>query len=164
MGSVRSLGNLSRPKTPTTPDLSREVPHEGATHVDPGTVVSYVSNPPTSGSHWPVPLQEGLYDTEKPDEAIVHSMEHGRVWVSYNPRVSEDVVSQLKKLLANQLIVILTPRSGNETDIALAAWNRLDTFNIEGTLDAQRVLDFVTRYKNKGPETVPPGARGASQY
>ncbi|MDP3900963.1 MAG: DUF3105 domain-containing protein [bacterium] len=155
---------LSRPKTPTTPDYSVSVPNEGAAHVDQGTQVSYNSNPPTSGNHWPTPLKEGLYDEEKPDEAIIHSLEHGRVWVSYNPRVSQDVVEQLKNVLKNQPLAILTPRSANASDIALAAWDRLDTFDVGDALDTQRIIDFVSRYKNTGPERVPAGSPGASSY
>src|SRR3990167_11186190 len=72
---------------PTGQDYSTQMPYEGATHVDEGAEVSYQSNPPTSGSHWPIPLLDGLYDTEKPDEALVHSLEHGRIWVSYKPDI-----------------------------------------------------------------------------
>jgi hypothetical protein len=142
---------------PVGVDYSRAVPNQGATHVAEGTRVEYQSNPPTSGNHWPVPLRPGIYDTQKPDEAIVHSLEHGRVWVSYKPSVSSTVQKELYDIVSGQFAVILTPRSGNDTDIALAAWDRVDTFDLsqDGSLDAKRVRDFILRYKNKGPEYVP---------
>ncbi|MDP2637276.1 MAG: DUF3105 domain-containing protein [bacterium] len=145
-------------------DLSREMAYEGDTHVAEGTEVAYDSNPPTSGNHWPVPLSDGVYKTEKPDEAIVHSLEHGRVWISYKPSLSASIVEQLEKLGTGQALIV-TPRSENETDMALAAWTRLDTFNLspDGILDAQRVKDFIKRYKNKGPEFIP-GHGGGKTY
>ena len=144
-------------------DLSREVAYEGDKHVTEGTEVEYQSNPPASGNHWPVPLSDGVYKTEKPDEAVVHSMEHGRVWISYRPSLPANIIEQLEKLGSGQALVI-TPRSTNEADIALAAWTRLDTFNLEnGILDEKRIQDFIRRYKNKGPEFIP-GSGGGKTY
>ncbi|HEX9721808.1 MAG TPA: DUF3105 domain-containing protein [Candidatus Paceibacterota bacterium] len=143
---------------PTGPDYSQAMPHEGATHVAEGTEVSYQSNPPTSGSHWPIPLLDRMYDTEKPDEALVHSLEHGRIWVSYKPDVGGEVIEALKDILGNQARVILTPRAANDTDIALAAWTRLDAFDLEQLALSEvegRILDFIARYRDKGPEYVP---------
>ena len=142
---------------PLSEDYSRIMLQEGASHVQEGTRVAYQSNPPTSGNHWSNPLRDGIYDTEKPDEAIIHSLEHGRVWISYNPSISDEAKQALKDALKGQFGVILTPRSLNETDITLTAWTRLDTFdlNLDGTIDTKRVLDFIQRYRNKGPEYVP---------
>lgn len=156
-----------KPSTPAAPDFSKQIPYEGATHVAEGTKVNYKSNPPTSGNHWPVPLKDGIYEKEKPDEAIVHSLEHGRIWVSYKPSISDSVKEKLKNLLKGELLVIVTPRTANEYDIALSAWTRLDAFNLEnGTLNAnatKRIKDFISRYRNKAPENVP-GNAGASEY
>ena len=146
-------------------DFSRAVPYEGAGHVQEGQDGRYQSNPPTSGQHWSFPLRSGVYDTEKPDEAILHSMEHGRVWVSYKPSISQETKKALEALMKTQGQTILTPRSANDTDIALAAWNRLDTFNLnpDGTFDEKRIRDFIGRYRNKGPESVP-SEQGTKTY
>lgn len=150
---------------PLGPDYSKEMPEEGRSHVVEGTKVTYQSNPPTSGPHWPIPLSDGVYDKEKPDEAIVHSLEHGRVWISFRPTIPESAKSALKKIAKGKQAVILTPRSANETDIALCAWGRLDKFNLneDGSFDQKRVLDFIYRYRNKGPEFVP-GQGGGKTY
>ena len=147
------------------PDLSQAITDEGRAHVSEGTDVQYQSNPPTSGDHWGEPLADGIYDTEKPDEATVHSLEHGRVWVSYKPSVPEHTKKTLEALLKKYNGTVLTPRSANDTDIALAAWNKLDTFNLnaDGTFDEQRVTDFINRWRNKGPEFVP-GSGGGKTY
>lgn len=149
---------------PLGPDYSKAMPFEGQTHVAEGTSVAYNTNPPTSGNHWPIPLRDGVYNREKPDEAMVHSMEHGRVIVSYKPTIPAQAIEKLEEI-AGQSALILVPRSKNETDIALAAWTRLDKFNLnaDGTFDEKRIQDFIRRYKNKGPENVP-GMGGGKTY
>ena len=148
---------VSESEQPTGSDYSKEMAYEGATHVDEGTKVTYQSNPPTSGSHWPDPLLDGIYETEKPGEAIVHSLEHGRIWVSYRPDIDQEAIQALKDAVKGQSAIVMTPRAALATDIALAAWTRLDTFNLneDGTFDKNRILDFIARYRNKGPEYVP---------
>lgn len=148
---------IANKPAPLGEDFSRVVPHESATHITEGEKVSYQSNPPTSGSHWPDPLRDGIYNEEKPDEAIVHSLEHGRVWISYQPDIPSEIKEQLRAIVKHEARVILTPRAANETDIALAAWNRLDAFdlNLDGLFDENRVKDFIRRYRDKGPEYVP---------
>ena len=130
-----------------------------------GTRVQYQSNPPTSGNHWPVPLSDGIYDKEKPDEAAVHGMEHGKVWISYKPSIPDQTKKALEELLKRYSGTILTVRSANDTDIALAAWNRLDAFDLnpDGTFNEQRIIDFINRWRNKGPEFIP-GMGGGKTY
>ena len=151
---------------PLSQDFSREVSFEGSEHISDGIKVEYKSNPPASGTHWPTWLSDGIYDKGKPDEAVVHALEHGRVWVSYRPSILEETKKELEKLLGGQSVVILTPRERNETDIALAAWQRLDTFNLndDGSFDKNRILDFIKRYRLKGPESLAAGKMGGSRY
>ena len=139
-------------------NFSQAVPDAGREHVPEGSLVTqYNSNPPTSGPHWPEPLRDGVYDTPKPDEAIVHSLEHGRVWISYKSSIPETIKEALKKIGREEARVIVTIRDANDADIALAAWQRLDTFNLdeEGAFSEARVRDFIIRYRDKGPEYVP---------
>lgn len=148
---------IANKSAPLGEDFSRAIPYEGATHITEGEKVTYRSNPPTSGSHWPDPLRDGIYEEEKPDEAVVHSMEHGRVWISYRPDISDEIKERLRAIAKREARVVLTSRAANTTDIALVAWNRLDTFdlNANGSFDENRVKDFIRRYHDKGPEYVP---------
>jgi len=142
---------------PLGTDYSKAIPFEATGHVQEGTSVAYQSNPPTSGNHWSTPLRDGIYDTEKPDEGAVHGLEHGRIWITYKPGIGQEAIAALKDALKGQFGIIMNPRAANDTDIALAAWTRLDTFNLseDGTIDAKRIRDFIQRYRNKGPEYVP---------
>lgn len=57
----------------------------GRNHIPDDTKASnYNSNPPTSGDHYNQPADWGIYPEALPDERVVHNLEHGGVWVSYN--------------------------------------------------------------------------------
>jgi hypothetical protein len=59
------------------PDLGRE-------HVNDIGAVEYNSNPPTSGTHFPVWAKKGIYDRILSDGYLIHSLEHGYVVISYD--------------------------------------------------------------------------------
>ena len=138
-------------------DFSREILILGREHVASEVAASdYNSSPPTSGPHWANPASRGVHKEEIPDEQLVHNLEHGEVWISWRPGIQEGVIKELEGIAGDFSKVVLTPRSKNDTDIALAAWGRLDKFNLEGRpLDTKRIEDFIKKYRNKGPELVP---------
>jgi len=65
-------------------DLGRE-------HITDISDFEYNSNPPTSGSHFPVWAKKGVYDRVLSDGHLIHSLEHGYVVISYN--CDKEVVS-----------------------------------------------------------------------
>ena len=139
------------------PDLSQAIESLSRDHVSIGTEVkNYNSNPPTSGPHWPETTSRGIHDEEVADEYLVHNLEHGEIWLSYRPGIPAEIKKELENITKDFSKVVLTPRSKNDADIALAAWGRLDKFNLEGqVLDKARVENFIRRWRNKGPELVP---------
>lgn len=149
---------------PKSEDLSRAVPIENRQHVNEGTTVeTYATNPPAGGPHYPRTAAVGFYGPgEAPaDEYIVHNLEHGDVWITYHPRVGDAVADTLRDFVDAKVLV--SAREANETDIALSAWGRIDTFDLsDGVVPQERIRDFIARYKNKGPERIttpaPPGA------
>jgi len=138
-------------------------------HIASGTSGSgYNSNPPTSGPHWPGPAKNGTYDTEIPDEQVLHNMEHGYVWISYRPDVdpkaatseatlkpglTEDEVNKLKEIVkGDDWKVVLSPRAKDDAKIALVAWGRL--LNMDNP-DYDKIKQFIKTYRNRGPEQTP---------
>lgn len=144
---------------PQGEDFSRSVPLLEATHIPVGSPLpEYTSNPPSSGPHYPQTARSGFRTQAIPDQNIIHNLEHGDVWIAFNSRIAESAENDLKQFGAPK--VIITPREENDFDIALVAWGRIDTFDLEGgTVPEGRIRDFITRYLNKGPERVP-GASG----
>lgn len=57
---------------------------QGRGHVPDGTVVSYNSNPPSSGSHYAEWTRAGVFSRPISDGHLIHSLEHGYVILSYN--------------------------------------------------------------------------------
>ena|SRR3989344_7539589 len=130
-------------------------PDQGQEHVTPGHQHTYNSNPPTSGWHHSNPAEWGIYKEELPDETLLHNLEHGGIWISYKPDVSDEMKQKSEGLYEKYgRKIIVTPRSKNDTDIALAAWTRLDKFNVNEYSD-ERVEKFIKAFRNKGPEFVP---------
>lgn len=131
------------------------VSDQGREHVGPGHGHIYNSNPPTSGPHFVRPAEWGLYKEELPDEVLIHNMEHGGVWISYKPEIAKDTIKNLESFYEKYgRKIIVAPRSKNDTDIALAAWNRLDKFSAAEYSD-ERIERFIRAFRNKGPEFVP---------
>ena len=153
-GVMKIIENYS----PEGEDFSQRVSSEGRNHIDIGTANeviegTYNSNPPTSGPHYLDTAKTRFYDEPVEDQFIIHNLEHGDVWIAYDPRILSEYRDELEDLAGTYVIV--SPREANEFDISLVAWNRLDSFNIEGSvLPEQRIRDFILRYDNKGPEQV----------
>lgn len=168
LGIVIGLGYgvylLSKSSEPTGEDFSRAIPVlEGREHIAVGAepAVAYNSNPPTSGQHYDAPARPGFREEAISDGNLIHSLEHGLVWISYNPRIGKEA-EKLRGIMGPSTVI--TSREANDTDIAVAAWGRLDRFELkDGTIDdddLQRISDFIKRYSNKGPEKIPPGQHG----
>ncbi len=131
------------------------IPDQGREHMALGTAFNYNSNPPTSGPHFAAPEEWGVYDKEIHDQILIHNLEHGGIWISYKPEIDGALKGQIEAIAKEfGRKVIMTPRSANDADIALAAWARLDKFSA-GEFSEDRVRDFIKAYRNKGPEFVP---------
>lgn len=113
----------------------------------------YNSNPPTSGPHLENPAKWGIYDEPLPDEQLIHNLEHGGIWISYRDANDTELIGKLKDLADDYTLkVILTPRSQNDSAIAVAAWGRF--LKLE-TFDRKQIESFIKAFINKGPEQVP---------
>jgi hypothetical protein len=53
-------------------------------HIPYCTPISYLSNPPASGPHWPWPANWGMHAGIVPHEWWVHNLEHGGIVLLYN--------------------------------------------------------------------------------
>lgn len=140
-------------RSSTTP--GKFIPDQGREHVSPGHAHEYNSNPPTSGPHFARPEEWGAYREERPDEVLIHNLEHGGIWISYKPGIPEETIKKLEGFYERYgRKIIVTPRAKNDADIAIVAWTRLDTFSVSEYSD-ERVNRFIEVFRNKGPEFVP---------
>ena len=130
------------------------IPELETKHIPEGEKVKYNSNPPTSGSHYAVAAEWGIYNIAPVDERLVHNLEHGGIVISYNPEEIkgeelEQLRAQVRKLSTINPRVILTPRQKLESAIALTAWGYLQKLD---KYDPTAVKTFYDAHIARGPE------------
>lgn len=67
----------------------------------------------------------------------------------FNSDSCKQLVSQLGETLNEAQRIIIVPRPGMDTKIALTAWNRIEKMN---EFDKEKINTFIKVYHNKGPE------------
>ena len=73
--------------------------------------VDYPQSPPVGGDHADQWLQCGSYDQPVREENMVHALEHGTVWITYDDSVSDDDVEKLAAALPPRACSRRTPTS-----------------------------------------------------
>lgn len=164
IGGVFFVRAISQPPPGThMPDLGRE-------HVSEEQVAStqYNSNPPTSGPHLPSWVRPGIYTESQKEGELIHSLEHGYIVISYNcaalgGETTATTSAQTQSAPCTQLIaafesiarkkelkkLVVVPRAGMESAIALTAWTYVDTFD---AFDEARISKFIDFHRDHGPE------------
>ena len=127
--------------------------------------VKYSTNPPTSGRHYQIPAQDGIYGDPPQDEELVHGMEHGRVIFWVKPSLPEDVRANIRALVEDDSYqMFLVPRSKMPYAVAATAWDADPAPNGTGKLmGCTQVNDktydalaaFRDEHRSQGPEPIP---------
>lgn len=115
--------------------------------------VAYEQTPPVGGDHSPTWLNCGVYTEPVANELAVHALEHGAVWVTYDPALPADQVAKLTEALPDTYIV-LSPFDGLPGPVVASAWG---TQLVLSGVDDPRLDEFVKAYR-QGPQTPEPGA------
>ncbi len=139
---------------PDTIEIADVEEFEGleGTHVQ--GVVDYEMTPPAGGPHNQVWLNCGIYSEPVQNENAVHSLEHGAVWVTYDPAaLSEAEIETLRDSVPSTYMVV-SPFEGLESPVVASAWGA--QVALDGVADP-RLQDFITKYRQSqnAPE---PGA------
>lgn len=142
--------------SPEPPRPGIEQSDNGNEHVDSKEYGG--DQPPTSGPH-AGPIAWGMYDTEVRDDQVIHNMEHGGVYVSYQPGLPKDQIEKLTNLLSEPFSnpkfqpkkVILAPRAANKSPIVLSSWLRSEELE---SYDQSKIEDYIERNLGKSPEPL----------
>ncbi|MEE2045883.1 DUF3105 domain-containing protein, partial [Nocardiopsis tropica] len=78
-------------------------------HVETGQPVDYEQSPPVGGDHWSAWQNCGVYPEPVTPEFAVHSLEHGAVWINYEPGLPEDQVEQLVGMYSAGDYLVISP-------------------------------------------------------
>jgi len=142
--------------------------HKGALQHDHVTTpVKYSVLPPVGGPHNPIWMNAGVYTKPVPTERAVHNLEHGAVWITYDPNLPKAEVKQLTAFVTKQTLIAepatevgfagesnryvdLTPWASNTlpTPIVISSWGY--QLRVTSPTDP-RLQQFVDtfRYKQK---------------
>jgi Protein of unknown function (DUF3105) len=137
------------------PLLGHYIPYESSTHVPDRALEPGPALTPAGGPHYSRPLAVGVYAARVPDGNAVHSLEHGIVWITYQPDQITDAELDTLKHIASQFEAdtILSPRPENSSPIIIVSWERRLT---QTRLDPLPLHNFVETNRNRAPE---PGVR-----
>jgi hypothetical protein len=116
----------------------------GQEHVT--TEVDYTESPPVGGPHdayW-ADCTGTVYTVDIRHENAVHGLEHGAVWITYDPdAVSDDDLSTLEDLVNGRSGMMLSPYPGLTSPISLQSWNHQLFVDSAADERVQQYIDFM---------------------
>ncbi len=147
------------------------VEDQGGMHVPVGTSIEWTTNPPATGTHYPMwggwdrtypMLERGFY---------LHNAEHGGIVLLYNcPAGCPDVIASLLDVargmaadpecvppLRNRVVVTSDPLLPDGVQVAAVAWNVLYTASCFDPY----VATFARKHYRHGPEDICTEGNGA---
>lgn len=123
----------------------------GQKHVT--TDETYPESPPVGGDHddiW-ADCDGTIYDVQVRSENALHSLEHGAVWITYDPDISDADLSVLSQYVQNQSYIFMSPYEGLTSLVSLQSWNHQLFVD---AVDDPRINDFI-QVLRQNPETYP---------
>jgi hypothetical protein len=144
------------------------IPYAGQQHVTPTQRVAYTHSPPFGGAHdgyWAA-CNGVVYPTAVRQENLVHDLEHGAVWIAYDPaRISGSALDTLAAKVRNQPYTVMSPYPGLDQPISLQSWGHQLKL---GDADDPRIDHFIAALrlnKYQYPEVgASCGALGPGQF
>jgi uncharacterized protein DUF3105 len=125
----------------------------GHNHV-PGPV-TYSVVPPVGGDHNATWMNCGIYGKPVPNEYAVHNLEHGAVWITYQPSLPNSEVAALRAFAERQSslspagqrgsrYIDLTPYPGLPAPVVVSSWG----FQLRLTSPTDpRLQEFVSKFR-----------------
>jgi hypothetical protein len=137
----------------------KKVTYDGSQHVTAEQRVAYDQSPPFGGPHdqaW-ANCTGTVYDKAVRNENMVHSLEHGAVWIAYDPdKIKGSALDSLKTKVEGQPYMMLSPYPGLDKPISLQSWGhqlKLDK------ADDERLANFITSMRENKYQHPEPGGR-----
>ncbi|TWP53413.1 DUF3105 domain-containing protein [Lentzea tibetensis] len=113
-------------------------------HIDAPKRVAYDFSPPFGGPHdvqW-ADCNGVVYEKATRTENMVHAMEHGSVWLAYNPdQIKDEALNKLKAKIEGQPFSIMSPYPGLDKPISVQTWGH--QLKLESA-DDERIDQFIS--------------------
>ncbi|MGC0363177.1 hypothetical protein ABH922_001161 [Rhodococcus sp. 27YEA15] len=131
-----------------------KIDYPAGQHVDSTQRVAYDQSPPFGGPHdatW-ANCTGTVYSVGIRTENAVHSLEHGAIWITYNPdSIDQSQIDSLAQRVNGKSYMLMSPYPGLSSPISLQSWgHRLEVDNA----DDERINQFITAL-NQNPNTYP---------
>jgi hypothetical protein len=158
------------PFTPTAQnqDPSKQIPgvvtqsYPGGQHVGRDTQVAYTHSPPFGGAHdavWAA-CNGAVYPQAVRTENLVHSLEHGAIWIAYNPdQVTGDALEALRSKVDGEPYTLMSPYPGLDQPISLQSWGH--QLKLSDPNDP-RIDQFIQSLRSNQYQYPEPGASCAA--
>jgi hypothetical protein len=140
--------------TASDPDPSKRIAgvvtatYTGSVHVLPTERVAYDKTPPFGGPHdqtWAT-CTGIVYPNAVRTENMVHSLEHGAVWIAYNPQqVTGADLDLLKVRAEGKPFTMLSPYPGLDKPVSLQSWGH--QLKVDKADDA-RIDEFIAALRS----------------
>jgi hypothetical protein len=137
-----------------TADIAGIQYFSGLTAEHSAGTVNYAQIPPVGGDHSETLLNCGIYDQPAPNENAVHSLEHGVVWVTYQPDLPQAEIDKLRQMVRGHSHLLLSPYPGLPKPVIASGWGV--QLQLPGA-DDPRLARFLKKYE-QGPQTPERGA------
>jgi hypothetical protein len=122
IAGVVTAATLLATDEPVSTDLSAVKEYDGLSNAHVAGDIDYPQTPPVGGPHDPAWLDCGVYTEPVRDENAVHDLEHGTVWITYQPELGDDEVEELAGLLPEN--GIMSPYAGQDAPVVVTVWGR----------------------------------------
>ncbi|HEY5186551.1 MAG TPA: DUF3105 domain-containing protein [Actinomycetes bacterium] len=113
--------------------------------------VSYPQTPPVGGAHNPVWQNCGIYNAPVANENAVHSLEHGAIWITYQPNLPAAQLAVIKADVAGQQYGLVSPYPGLPSPVVATVWGAQLKL---GSASDPRLKTFIAAYQSgqRAPE------------
>ncbi|WP_051721986.1 MULTISPECIES: DUF3105 domain-containing protein [Actinomycetes] len=133
-------------------------------HVQPTQRVAYDQSPPFGGPHdavWAA-CTGIVYPNQLRTENAVHALEHGAVWIAYNPdTIAPGDLDILQDKVEGEPYMLMSPYPGLDTPISLQSWGHQLKLDSAGD---ERVDQFIEALRQNSNSGVYPGQPDATAY
>ena len=144
----------SRQRSASTPPGEVETFEVGPAGKHTQADVDYEQTPPAGGEHNPVWQNQGFYTEPVRDENAVHTLEHGAVWITYQPDLPQAQKDRIRELVEGQTCMLASPYPDLPSPVVASAWGKQLQLESADSPDLER----FTRSYRQGPQTPEPGA------
>lgn len=134
-------------------DGVNKIHYPAGQHVEPTQRVDYDQSPPFGGPHdavWAT-CTGIVYPNPLRSENAVHALEHGAIWITYNPdTISPGDLDTLKSKVEGEQYLLLSPYPGLDKPVSLQSWGHQLKLDSAGDKRIDQFIKALRRNSNTG--------------